>query len=191
MIDFGIEHGFENDIASLFRREGLDGQFGIAERQGVEFGQVFELAIEAPGEPWQGNVELVDVLFRRFSINFDDQGVLPITSTGAAHRDTVKGNTLVLNGLDELHEGGRTHHRNGLALVSAKIHPAQAATQSLFRQDIALGSISAQSDNNSHVAHVPAFLEHQHRHDRLVGRLPGIDLICLLAQKLQLVFALT
>ena len=25
VIDFGIEHGFENDIASLFRREGLDG----------------------------------------------------------------------------------------------------------------------------------------------------------------------
>ena len=60
----------------------------------------------------------------------------------------------------------------------------------LLRQNVALGDVGAQADDGRDVPHVPAFLEHQHRDDGLVGRLPGVDLVRLLAQHFQLLLVL-
>src|ERR1039458_9578696 len=72
----------------------------------------------------------------------------------------------------------------------AKRHPAQTAPQRLLREDVALGDIGAQADDGGDVPHVPAFLEHQHGNDGLVGRRPGINFVGLFAQKIQFLFFL-
>ena len=190
VVHLGIEHRLEDDLAGLFRREGLDGQLRVAERRGVELRQVFELAVKAAGEAWQGDVEFVDVLSGRFSIDLDDEGVLPFASPCPAHRHPFEGHAFALDRFDELHESRGANDRDGLALVAAEIHAAQAAPQRLLGQDVALGGIGPQTDDGGDVAHVPAFLEHQHRHNRLEGRLPGVDLVRLLAQNLEIFLVL-
>jgi hypothetical protein len=76
VIDLGIQHGLEDDFAGLFRREGLDRQFGVAERRWVEFCQVFELPIEAAGEPGQRNIQRIDVFVGGVLVDLDNQGIL-------------------------------------------------------------------------------------------------------------------
>ena len=91
---------------------------------GFQFGQVFEFPVEAPGQARHRNIELVDVLVGGFGFDLDDQRILPLPSTCAAHRNTVEGDAFVLDGFHEVHEGGRAHDRDGLALVAAEIHAA-------------------------------------------------------------------
>ncbi len=73
VIDLGIEHRLEDDLAGLLRREGFDRQLGVAERRGVELVQVLELAVEAAGQPGQRNVERVDVLVGVVRVHLDDE----------------------------------------------------------------------------------------------------------------------
>ena len=107
-----------------------------------------------------------------------------------AHRHALEGDAFALDGFDEIHEGGRAHDGNGFRRVSAEIHPAQTAPERLLRQDVALGDVGAQADDGGDVAHVPAFLEHEHGDDGLVGRLPRINFVGLLAQHIQFLFFL-
>ena len=57
-----------------------------------------------------------------------------------AHRDALEGDAFALDGLDEIHERGRAHHGNGLTLVGAEVHSAQAATEGLLGQDVAFAA---------------------------------------------------
>ena len=97
MIDLGVKHGLEYDLARFLWREGLDGQFRIAKCLGFQFCEVSEFAIEAPGQTRNRDVEFVDVFVRRFGIHFDDERVLPFSSACAAHWDSVKGDAFVLD----------------------------------------------------------------------------------------------
>ena len=81
----------------------------------------------------------------------------------------LEADALGLDGFDELHEGGRAHDGDGFLRVGAEIHPAQAAPERLLGKDFALRAVFPQPDNHGHVAHVPAFLEHEHGDDGLVG----------------------
>ncbi len=162
VIDLAFEHGLEDDLAGFFRRKRLDRQLRVAEVLGLQLGQVLEFPVVASGQARHRDVEFVNVLVRRFGLNLDDQRILSGTSTGSTHRHTVEGDAFALDRLHEVHEGRRAHHRDGLALVTAEIHAAQAAPEGLLRQDVALRGIGAQADDGGDVAHVPAFLEHQH-----------------------------
>ena len=59
--------------------------------------------------------------------------------------------------------------------------------QRLLGQDVALGRIGAQPDDGGDVAHVPAFLEHQHRDDGLERAFPAVDPVGLATRHLELI----
>ena len=171
--------------------KGLIGSFGLPKCCRVQLRQVLEFAIEAPGEPWHRRCRVRRYLCRAIPLSTSTTSESCRSRPACpAHRDALEGDAFALDGLHEIHEGGRSHDRDGLALIAAEIHAAQSAPQRLFRQDVALGGVGAQADDDRHVAHVPAFLEHQHGDDRLVGRLPGVDFVRLLAQQLQFFLAL-
>ena len=52
------------------------------------------------------------------------------------------------------------------------------------------GGVGAQADDGGDVAHVPAFLEHEDGDDGLVGRLPSVDFVGLLAQHFEFLLVL-
>src|SRR4051794_37161901 len=98
-------------------------------------------------------------------------------SIAAAHWYTIKGYAFALDRLHELHEGRCAHHRHGLSNVAAEIHAAKATAQCLLRQYIALGRIGTKPYDDGNVSDIPAFLQHQDRHDGLVGRFPTVDFV--------------
>ena len=51
-----------------------------------------------------------------------------------------------------------------LRIVRAKIteHQPQSAPNGLFRQNVRLCCVRAQSDHHRHISHVPTFTQHQH-----------------------------
>ncbi len=85
-------------------------------------------------------------------------------------------------------------HRHQFRRFAWRCHAAQTATQRLLRQDVCLRRVRPQRNNGRHVSHIPAFAQHQHRHDARVRILVGINLPRQFTQRLQILvadFALT
>jgi hypothetical protein len=80
VIDFGIEHRLEDDLAGLFRRERLDRQLLVAEVLGLQLRQVLELAVVAAGQARHRDVERVDVLVGGLGIDLDDERILALAA---------------------------------------------------------------------------------------------------------------
>ena len=95
-----------------------------------------------------------------------------------------------MNRFDKLHEGRRAHDRDGFRDIRTEVHAAQAAAQSLFGEYLAFGTVFAKAHDGGDVAHVPAFLEHQHGDDSFIRAGPRIYLVGLLAQQFQLLLVL-
>ena len=183
MVRLAFEHGLEDDLARLFGREVQQRQRLAGDGSGVEGIEIAVLALKAPRQARQRNIQRLDVLGRVGGFHLDHQRIFALAT--AAHRHPFEFDAFAADRLDELHEDGRTHHRNELGRVSAEIHAAQAATECLLGQDIARRRVGAQADDGGDIAHVPAFLEHQHRDDGLVLAVPGVDAVGFAAQGLE------
>ena len=168
VVKLSIQHRLEHDFTSLLWRKRLYRQFGIAKSRWLQLRQVFELAVEAARQAGQGNVQFVKVLARYFFIHFNDQRVLTRAPCRTPHGYMLETDAFVLNGLHEIHERRCSHHGNGFSLVGAEVHAAQATAEGLFGQDVALRRVGAQTDNGGYIAHIPAFFQHEYRHNCLV-----------------------
>ena len=91
----GIEHRLENDLARLLRRERLQGQRGIAERRGIERGEILELALVATRETRERNVERVDILRFVLGIDLDDDRFVALGAL--THRHALEADAFALD----------------------------------------------------------------------------------------------
>ncbi len=136
------------------------------------------------------DVESVEVLVGVLGVHLDDQRILP--RPAGAHRHVLEADALALDGLDELHEGGRAHHGDRLRGVGAESTcGADRDPRVCSGRMLLLDAVGAQADDGGDVPNVPAFLEHEDGDDGLVGGLPGINLIGLFAKTLQLLLVLS
>ena len=131
----------------------------MAESGGSKVGQVFIFPINAGCENWQFNIQTVNILVRILIIHFHHKR--GFGGGAAAHWLAFQLHALGLDGLHKIHKGFSANYAD-IFLRAAGIHFAQTSAKSLFRQNIAFGGIGPQADNGRHIAHIPAFLEHQH-----------------------------
>ena len=106
-----------------------------------------------------------------------------------AHRLAFQHHAFGLDGFDEFHEGVGADDAY-VFFDTSRVHFAEAASECLFRQNVAFGGVGAEADDSRDVANVPAFLEHHDGDDRLVGALHAVDRVSLAAKFFQFFLAL-
>jgi hypothetical protein len=189
VMHLGVEHGLEDDLARLLRRERFERERAIAEGRRVEGGEILELTLIAASEPGQRDVEHVDILGFVFDVHFHDERFVAFRAL--AHRHAFEGDALALDGLDEIHERRRAHDGHRLADdIVAEIHPAQTAAERLLRKNVTLRGVGPQADDGGDVADIPALLEHKDGNDGLVRRLEGVDFVGLFAEPFEFLLVL-
>ena len=95
VIDLVVQHGLEDDLARLLRREGLERAAWGCRSVGFEFVEVLELAVEAAGQSAAARCRVRRCPCRRSRLSTSTtKRVLAAPPTGAAHRHAVEGRRL-------------------------------------------------------------------------------------------------
>ena len=139
MIDLGVEHRLEDDLAGFFGREGLNGSLALPKAAGSSSPRSLNSRLKRRVRRGSAMSSASRSLSSLSVSTSTISGVLSLASVAAAHRDVLEGDAFALDRFDEFHEGGRAHDGNGLALIAAEIHAPQAAPERLLGQDVALG----------------------------------------------------
>ncbi len=88
VVDLGIEHPLEDDLAGFLLGEGLERQALVAESGGIERGEILEFAVIAAGKLGQRDVERVGIFRGVVGFHLDDERVLAVGA--AAHGDVLE-----------------------------------------------------------------------------------------------------
>ena len=173
----------KNNFTPLFVAELPVWYFPMTQPTHIKIIQIFILPIYSRRQYGNLNIQRIDVLVHICGVHFDYQG--RIGRGVFAHRPALQRYPFILNGFHKFHKRIRADYADRFLGVTVRIHAAQSAPQGLLRQDIARRVVGAQADYGGHIAHIPAFLEYQHRDDGLERAVRGINVIGLLAQVFQ------
>jgi hypothetical protein len=152
VVHLGFQHGLEDDLAGFLRGEGLEGSLGLPKPTGSRLAQVLEFAVEAAGETRQGDIQGVERPCPALRCPLPPPAnpgarALPAPPMGTRSKVTP---SLWMDSTKSMKAGvPMTETVSGCSLP--KYMRRKPAPQRLLGQDVALGRIGAQADDDGDV----------------------------------------
>ena len=113
MVDLGVEHQLEYDLACFVLSEWLQGKPGVPECPRIECVEILEVPMKAARHPRDCDIQGVEILVWVLGVHFHHERVAPARSA-RSHGYVLERDAFALNRLDEIHERRCAHHRHGL-----------------------------------------------------------------------------